>query len=113
MKRALDELTFAKFSDLLNASFRIHLDQSTVVQLKLVAATPQHAAAKPRAAGAGGGPESFSLVFTGPADRLLPQRIYPFEQDQIGSFDLFIVPIGKDPEGFRYEAVFNRVSKPG
>jgi uncharacterized protein DUF6916 len=110
MKRvSLEELTFAKFSDLLNATFRVHLDQSNVVQFKLVAATPQ----KPRAAGAGSEPESFSLVFTGPADRLLPQQIYPFEHDQIGSFDLFIVPIGKDVKGFRYEAVFNRVSKPG
>jgi DNA primase catalytic subunit len=95
---SLDELTFAKFSALLNAPFRVHLDQSNVVQFKLVAATGQ--------------PESFSVVFSGPADRLLPQKIYSFEQDQLGSFDLFIVPIGKDAQGIHYEAIVNRVSKP-
>src|SRR5262245_17580813 len=99
MKRvSLDELTFTKFSALLNAPFRVHLDQSNVVQFRLVAATGQ--------------PESFSVVFTGPADRLLPQKIYPFEHDQLGRFDLFIVPIGKDAQGIQYEAVFNRVSRP-
>ena len=97
---SLDELTFAKFSALLNAPFRVRLDQSSVVQLKLVAAT-----------GSGGQPESFSLVFLGPADRLLPQKIYSFEQDQLGSFDLFIVPIGKDAQGIQYEAIFNRGSR--
>ena len=75
MKRvALDELTFATFSALLDAPFRVHLDQSNAVEFKLVAATPQYAVAK-----AGTRPQSFSLVFLGPADRLLPQRIYSFE----------------------------------
>jgi hypothetical protein len=31
------------------------------------------------------------------------------EHEALGSFELFIVPIRKDDEGFYYEAVFNRV----
>ncbi len=49
----------------------------------------------------------FSIVFRGPGDILLPQAIYRVEHDQIGTFDLFIVPIGRDTAGLRYEAVFN------
>ena len=48
----------------------------------------------------------FSLVFRGPADRLLPQRIYRLEHEAIGGFDLFLVPIGRDGAGVRFEAVF-------
>ena len=53
----------------------------------------------------------FSLVFRGPHEPLLPQQIYPFEHDQLGAFDLFIVPVGRDEEGLQYEAVFNRFVK--
>jgi hypothetical protein len=49
----------------------------------------------------------FSLVFRGPLDPVLPQRIYRFENDALGAFDLFIVPIGPDEAGMRYQAVFS------
>ena len=48
----------------------------------------------------------FSLVFLGPREPLLPQRIYPLGHDELGDFDLFLVPIARDDEGTRYEAVF-------
>jgi hypothetical protein len=55
----------------------------------------------------------FSVVFRGPKQdnegRLsyLPQRIYRIEHEQMGTFDIFIVPIGPDDVGMRYEAVFS------
>jgi hypothetical protein len=45
-------------------------------------------------------------VFRGPGDVLLPQRIYRMEHEEIGVFDLFLVPIGPDEIGLRYEAIF-------
>lgn len=30
----------------------------------------------------------------------------------IGAFDIFLVPIKRDPEGMYYEAVFNRFTEP-
>jgi hypothetical protein len=48
----------------------------------------------------------FSIVFRGPATPILPQRIYRLEHPAIGSFDLFLVPIGPDERGLRYEAIF-------
>jgi hypothetical protein len=52
--------------------------------------------------------EQFSIVFRGPLQPVLPQKIYPFEHPEIGSFSLFIVPIGQEAEGTLYQAVFNR-----
>lgn len=48
----------------------------------------------------------FSLVFRGPGDRVLPQRIYRLAHDELGEFEFFLVPIGPDREGMRYEAIF-------
>jgi hypothetical protein len=53
-----------------------------------------------------GGRAPFSIVFRGPLDAVLPQCIYQLEHAAIGTFDLFLVPIGPDGEGMRYEAVF-------
>ena len=53
-----------------------------------------------------GGREPFSLLFVGPPEPVLPQRIYRLEHAEMGALDLFLVPIGRGPEGTRYEAVF-------
>lgn len=49
----------------------------------------------------------FTLLFRVADDRPLPQRIYPLEHDCLGRFELFLVPVGADRDGTRYEAVFN------
>jgi hypothetical protein len=60
--------------------------------------------------GRAGAPEAarapFSIVFLGPREPVLPQRIYRLEHEQLGTLDLFLVPIGRDDAGVRYEAVF-------
>ena len=48
----------------------------------------------------------FSLLFHGPPTPILPQRIYPVDHGAIGAFELFLVPLGPDRVGMRYEAVF-------
>jgi len=44
----------------------------------------------------------------GSASSFLPQAIYTFEHDQLGTLQIFIVPIGPaaDGQGMRYEAIF-------
>jgi hypothetical protein len=37
---------------------------------------------------------------------VLPQRTYDFRNERLGSFELFIVPIGPEDGAMRYEAVF-------
>ncbi|MDH3403863.1 MAG: hypothetical protein OES32_02795 [Acidobacteriota bacterium] len=55
------------------------------------------------------GPEgrrAFSLVFRGPLDPFIEQRICRIEHEELGVIDLFLVPVGPDEKGMRYEAVF-------
>ena len=58
------------------------------------------------AAGKTGPREPFSLIFVGPRQPILPQRIYAFDFGQLGTLEIFIVPIGSDNLGTKYEAVF-------
>lgn len=53
------------------------------------------------------GMERFSAYFQGPAERQLPQHVYLLEHDQMGEFEIFLVPVSQSDRGFRYEAVFN------
>jgi hypothetical protein len=48
----------------------------------------------------------FSLIFHGPREVILPQQIYQMEHATLGMFELFIVPLGVDQQGVRYEAIF-------
>jgi hypothetical protein len=48
---------------------------------------------------------SFRLIFSGPADPVLPQAIYPFRSGE-EAVEIFIVPIARDDKATRYEAVF-------
>ena len=105
----LDQLTFATFTKLLRSHFRVHLGPSAVLELELVEAT-----CAPTAQGSPKHPasESFSLIFAGPAAQPLTQKIYLFEHETIGAFELFIVPITTERGTLRYQAVFNRLLPP-
>lgn len=48
----------------------------------------------------------FSLIFHGTKDSYLPQSIYRLENGNMEPMELFLVPIGPDEHGMRYEAVF-------
>src|SRR5271165_5547195 len=107
----LEQLSFETFSKWVKTAFRVWVAPNDPVELELVEVTP------PRVLSAGGADnrryENFSVVFLGPADRSLAQRIYTFESEGIGRFDLFIVPVGREPRGFHYQATFNRLIKSG
>ena len=101
----LEMFTVATFAQHLGDTFRLYPDASEAVDVELIEAIELGERSRPVSAGQ---PQRtpFSIVFRGPHDLLLPQRIYRIEHDQIGAFDLFLVPIGPDQLGLRYEAVF-------
>ena len=105
----LEQLRFEAFAGLLKTKFRVWLDAQQALELELTEITP------PRITSTGGTKspkyENFALMFRGPADRPLAQRIYLFESAQLGRFELFIVPVSRDPNGAQYEATFNRLVK--
>lgn len=55
--------------------------------------------------GSGRAGGSFRLEFRGPFEPVLPQAIYEFRRGG-EAFEIFIVAIGRDAEGTRYEAIF-------
>lgn len=93
-------LTEKEFSKHLNTKFRVSTDQP--IELKLSEVKGYLSKANEQS-----GMERFSVFFTGPGDRYLPQKVYSLEHDGMGALELFLVPVGQDQEGFRYEAVFN------
>jgi hypothetical protein len=97
----LEAFTIQTFADRVGDTFRVG-DGSNVIEMELVDAS---GGTSDRVSGAAGR-VPFSVVFRGPLQPILPQRIYRFEHDSLGAFDLFIVPIGPEGDGMQYEAVF-------
>ena len=105
----LAEMSQATFAELLHTRFRVRANETTLVEIELVEATAHQPSQGPAPSQTG----SFSLLFTGPLNPFLPQRTYVLQHEKLGVFDLFIVPVGKDQNGFQYEAIFNRPGPPG
>lgn len=51
----------------------------------------------------------YSLVFRGPLEQPLEQGLHPISHEKMGTGDLFLVPIAREADGYRYEAVFNNM----
>jgi hypothetical protein len=49
----------------------------------------------------------FSLIFHADPDPGAPQQIFSMRHPELGSFELFLVPLGPDERGMRYEAVIS------
>lgn len=96
----LETFTCETFTPLLGETFRLHVEGGPAVDVVLSdAAELPMASARP-------GRAPFSLVFRGPPAIVHPQATYQLEHPVLGAFDLFLVPIGADGDGVRYEAVF-------
>jgi hypothetical protein len=52
--------------------------------------------------------EQFTLLFRGPLDRFFEQNTYDLGHDVLGLEPIFIVPVGRQADGFLYQAVFHR-----
>jgi hypothetical protein len=94
----LEDLTAAHFVPLLHERFRIDAQDHAPFDVELVDVSESGTPGSARA--------QFSLTFRGGASPPVPQRIYCLEHEQMGRLDLFLVPIGPDADGQRYEAVF-------
>jgi hypothetical protein len=102
-------LTIEHFRPLKDKPFCLELDGVGRVELILSEVTdlgPRPGVGNP------GRDRTFSLIFRGgllgPEKNLyLAQRTYKLEQEDLGSLEIFLVPIGPDKAGMRYEAIFN------
>ncbi len=93
-------LTHEEFTKNANTKFQVQAGENNHVELELTGVSelkvyPQQ--------------EEFALEFRGPSNMFLGQGVRSFMHDQMGQFELFIVPVKQDEQGFYYEAVFNRL----
>lgn len=95
----LETLTKEWWSEYLGGSFELLNDGCGTMAMVLAEVTGL-------GTGASGQRDPYSLVFRGPPAPVLPQRIYHLRHERMGDLELFLVPIGPDGEGMRYEAVF-------
>jgi hypothetical protein len=100
-------LALSDFESHVTAHFRARLGSEESLDLELVKAEPLQSGGGHEVPGLRRAP--FSLIFRGPRERPLEQRIYELEHPSLGPLPIFLVPIGPEPEkaGFRYQAVFN------
>lgn len=96
----MELLTLEHFAGCVNETFKAAL-QDGDIDFVLVEARPI----------TGGAPHPvrapFSLLFRNSAALLFPQQTYRMSHDRVGGFDIFLVPIAREREGFLYQAVFN------
>ncbi|HSS22802.1 MAG TPA: hypothetical protein VLL54_22200 [Pyrinomonadaceae bacterium] len=96
------ELTEAEFSKHVNTKFQVRTDSETPIDLELDEVKGYSSRYKEH-----DGMERFSIFFNGPKQPFLEQTTYTLEHEQMGEFEIFLVPIARRDDGFRYEAVFN------
>lgn len=99
----LSTLTLTDFAALVGDGFTVRLNPTETLTLTL---------ANVRAAGAPyqpGARQPFALLWHHaplPGGAYLPQRTYTLQHATLGTLTLFLVPLGPDATGMRYEAIF-------
>ena len=93
------DLTHENFNNHLNTQFQVDGD-GDYIELLLIEVSKLRQSKEQ---------EQFSIVFRGPIEQPMAQGIRQFRHSEMGAFELFIVPIKQDGQGYQYEAVFNRL----
>jgi hypothetical protein len=94
-----NELSIQDFAPYLHADFHVAMPEG--YELKLIDVTDS----------SGGKLEQFSLIFMSPVSPWLQQGMYTLTHPQGSKLELFLVPIGPNAEGMRYEVIFSRLTK--
>ena len=106
MTHSLETLTVDVFQPRVGETFRIRPRPEHELEAELI-----------EARALGGGPSRapseasrrrtpFSLSFRTSLTAPLPQSIYEVAHDELGSYQIFLVPVGPDGKGMVYQAIF-------
>ena len=96
----LKDWTHGLFAKNLNTNFVIQHPHWGSVTVELVGVSDLRETPRQR---------MFSLVFRGPLEQPLEQGLLPMTHESMGTDSLFLVPIAREADGFRYEAIFNNL----
>ena len=99
-------LSHGHFAPRLHQQFLIRPESGAPIKAELISVT--NLGPRPMAKKGAARQSGFSIILRGPqSDTYLPQHIYSIEHGHLGKHKIFLVPIGPDEHGMRYEAVFN------
>lgn len=93
----LDDLGYKDYASEINTKFQLG---ETEFEIELIEVTEKNISPQQ---------EMFSLIFRGAKDNFLEQKIYHIQHEKLGDGELFLVPIAEEADGYKYEAVFNRL----
>jgi hypothetical protein len=96
-----EQVPYAAFAEHIGSTFTIYYNAEATLQVHLASATELQA---PTPEG-----HSFQLIFQSHQREYLPQGSFRFSHPALGEQQIFIVPIGPNAQGMRYEAIFNYV----
>lgn len=96
----MEPLSLPSFAPLVGTTFTLH-DGEAGVALELVAADALGPAP------VAGGRTPFALEFAGPADPAYAQATVPLSHPVLGRLEIFLVPIARDAQATRYQAIFS------
>jgi hypothetical protein len=98
----LESFSLETFAEHVGDTFQVEVTGGEAITMVLARAQSLGG----EASGHAGRRQPFSLEFSGPATLVFPQAIYRFSHATIGTFEMFIVPIGPVDGAMRYEAIF-------
>ncbi len=91
---------FGEFSSQLNSPFLTPDNDGSQIEFHLIEANDLYSDERTH---------SFSLMFQAPPDTPAEQRIYSLTNSELGTHDIFLVPVRQTNEGLVFEASFNVV----
>jgi hypothetical protein len=92
--------THAIFAENLNSTFDLQHPHWGSVTVELIHVSELRETSRQR---------MYSLVFRGPLEQPFQQGLFRISNEKMGNGDLFLVPIAREADGYRYEAVFNNM----
>ena len=96
----LGRLTSDSFSNNLNTSFDIQVSALNTQVLELIEVSKKRVHR---------GTETFDVLFRGKKENQFTQGTYMINHTRMGSFPVFVVPVGNAKNGVFYQAVFSRL----
>jgi hypothetical protein len=99
----LESATSETFTPHVGSSFEARTEAGDVLKLELTSCDES-----PESGPASAARVPFSLIFhDADATRYAPQQTFLMRHDALGTFALFMVPLGPDERGMRYQAVIS------
>lgn len=96
----LGRLASESFSKNLNTNFEIQVSALNTQELELIEVSKQKV---------NRGIESFDVTFRGKKENQFTQGTYMINHTRLGSFPVFVVPVGNAKNAVFYQAVFSRM----